>query len=133
MIFPFYTFFDLQIKTSRWFQWFFFYDCGLFLLNMSNWIDHDLLLLSAVNPRYVLRNWMAESAVQKANLNDFSEVKLVIFFLICLLITDLNVSETIVAFALWTQITLWPTLFHVIPITTNNSNNAINNISSINY
>ncbi|NWI63977.1 SELO protein, partial [Todus mexicanus] len=32
--------------------------------------------ISAVNPRYVLRNWMAESAVQKANLNDFSEVHL---------------------------------------------------------
>lgn len=32
--------------------------------------------MTAVNPRYVLRNWMAESAVQKANLNDFSEVQL---------------------------------------------------------
>ncbi|XP_050565199.1 protein adenylyltransferase SelO-like [Cygnus atratus] len=32
--------------------------------------------MTAVNPRYVLRNWMAESAVQKANLNDFSEVHL---------------------------------------------------------
>uniref|UniRef100_A0A8C9FI99 Selenoprotein O n=1 Tax=Pavo cristatus TaxID=9049 RepID=A0A8C9FI99_PAVCR len=32
--------------------------------------------MTTVNPRYVLRNWMAESAVQKANLNDFSEVQL---------------------------------------------------------
>ncbi|XP_066485127.1 protein adenylyltransferase SelO-like isoform X2 [Tiliqua scincoides] len=29
-----------------------------------------------INPRYVLRNWMAESAVQKAERNDFSEVRL---------------------------------------------------------
>ncbi|XP_059697318.1 protein adenylyltransferase SelO-like isoform X2 [Haemorhous mexicanus] len=32
--------------------------------------------MATVNPRYILRNWMAESAVQKANLNDFSEVQL---------------------------------------------------------
>ncbi|XP_048150359.1 protein adenylyltransferase SelO-like isoform X1 [Corvus hawaiiensis] len=32
--------------------------------------------MTTVNPRYILRNWMAESAVQKANLNDFSEVQL---------------------------------------------------------
>ncbi|XP_025904571.1 uncharacterized protein LOC112955464, partial [Nothoprocta perdicaria] len=32
--------------------------------------------MASVNPRYVLRNWMAESAIQKANLNDFSEVHL---------------------------------------------------------
>ncbi|XP_070584325.1 protein adenylyltransferase SelO-like isoform X1 [Erythrolamprus reginae] len=31
--------------------------------------------MSSVNPRYVLRNWMAESAVQKAEINDFSEVR----------------------------------------------------------
>lgn len=30
--------------------------------------------LSDVNPRYVLRNWMAESAIKKAEMNDFSEV-----------------------------------------------------------
>uniref|UniRef100_A0A672ZCM8 Selenoprotein O n=1 Tax=Sphaeramia orbicularis TaxID=375764 RepID=A0A672ZCM8_9TELE len=33
-------------------------------------------LLLGVNPRYVLRNWMAESAIQKAEMNDFSEVEL---------------------------------------------------------
>ncbi|XP_062423585.1 protein adenylyltransferase SelO-like [Rhea pennata] len=32
--------------------------------------------MATVNPRYVLRNWIAESAIQKANLNDFSEVHL---------------------------------------------------------
>ncbi|XP_064300902.1 protein adenylyltransferase SelO isoform X1 [Phalacrocorax carbo] len=32
--------------------------------------------MTTVNPRYILRNWMAESAVQKADLNDFSEVHL---------------------------------------------------------
>ncbi|XP_074841610.1 protein nucleotidyltransferase YdiU-like [Carettochelys insculpta] len=32
--------------------------------------------MTAINPRYVLRNWMAESAVQKAEMNDFSEVRL---------------------------------------------------------
>ena len=29
---------------------------------------------AAVNPRYVLRNWMAESAIRKTEMNDFSEV-----------------------------------------------------------
>nr|XP_008161085.1 protein adenylyltransferase SelO-like [Chrysemys picta bellii] len=32
--------------------------------------------MTAINPRYVLRNWMAESAVRKAKMNDFSEVHL---------------------------------------------------------
>uniref|UniRef100_A0A673VLJ8 Selenoprotein O n=1 Tax=Suricata suricatta TaxID=37032 RepID=A0A673VLJ8_SURSU len=32
--------------------------------------------MTTVNPRYVLRNWMAESAVRKAGRNDFSEVRL---------------------------------------------------------
>ncbi|XP_011281940.2 protein adenylyltransferase SelO-like isoform X1 [Felis catus] len=32
--------------------------------------------MTTVNPRYVLRNWMAESAVRKAERNDFSEVHL---------------------------------------------------------
>ncbi|XP_066441752.1 protein adenylyltransferase SelO-like isoform X2 [Eleutherodactylus coqui] len=30
--------------------------------------------MKATNPRYILRNWMAESAVRKAEKNDFSEV-----------------------------------------------------------
>ncbi|XP_048366952.1 protein adenylyltransferase SelO-like [Sphaerodactylus townsendi] len=30
--------------------------------------------MASVNPRYVLRNWMAESAIRKAERNDFSEV-----------------------------------------------------------
>uniref|UniRef100_G3WEG1 Selenoprotein O n=1 Tax=Sarcophilus harrisii TaxID=9305 RepID=G3WEG1_SARHA len=32
--------------------------------------------MTSVNPRYVLKNWMAESAVRKAERNDFSEVRL---------------------------------------------------------
>uniref|UniRef100_A0A672NN14 Selenoprotein O n=1 Tax=Sinocyclocheilus grahami TaxID=75366 RepID=A0A672NN14_SINGR len=32
--------------------------------------------MQGVNPRYVLRNWMAESAIRKAEKNDFSEVAL---------------------------------------------------------
>lgn len=32
------------------------------------------IYLSDINPRYVLRNWMAESAIRKAETNDFSEV-----------------------------------------------------------
>ncbi|XP_036200353.1 protein adenylyltransferase SelO-like isoform X4 [Myotis myotis] len=32
--------------------------------------------MMTINPRYVLKNWMAESAVQKAERNDFSEVYL---------------------------------------------------------
>ncbi|XP_029102077.1 uncharacterized protein LOC108927644 [Scleropages formosus] len=32
--------------------------------------------MRSVNPRYVLRNWMAESAIKKAERNDFSEVHL---------------------------------------------------------
>ncbi|XP_056594019.1 protein adenylyltransferase SelO-like [Triplophysa dalaica] len=32
--------------------------------------------MQRVNPRYVLRNWMAESAIRKAEKNDFSEVAL---------------------------------------------------------
>ncbi|XP_037002214.2 protein adenylyltransferase SelO-like isoform X2 [Artibeus jamaicensis] len=32
--------------------------------------------MTTANPRYVLKNWMAESAVQKAESNDFSEVRL---------------------------------------------------------
>ncbi|XP_032091285.1 protein adenylyltransferase SelO-like isoform X2 [Thamnophis elegans] len=58
--------------------------------NFSTWIAMYLLRLkrnigdsdserrrrmSSVNPRYVLRNWMAESAVQKAEINDFTEVR----------------------------------------------------------
>nr|XP_057916601.1 protein adenylyltransferase SelO-like [Doryrhamphus excisus]XP_057916602.1 protein adenylyltransferase SelO-like [Doryrhamphus excisus] len=32
--------------------------------------------MKGVNPRYVLRNWMAESAIRKAEMDDFSEVAL---------------------------------------------------------
>lgn len=42
--------------------------------------------LSGVNPRYVLRNWMAESAIRRAETNDFSEV-------VCFLTSSLNVRR----------------------------------------
>ncbi|XP_061441708.1 protein adenylyltransferase SelO-like [Rhineura floridana] len=57
----------------------------------SSWVDLYLLRLKRntgdsdsersrrmtnINPRYVLRNWMAESAAQKAERNDFSEIHL---------------------------------------------------------
>lgn len=38
-----------------------------------------------MNPRYVLRNWMAESAIRRAETNDFSEV--------CSLSVSLNVRQ----------------------------------------
>ncbi|XP_036437814.1 protein adenylyltransferase SelO-like [Colossoma macropomum] len=38
--------------------------------------EHRQRRMRAVNPRYVLRNWMAESAIMKAEKNDFSEVEL---------------------------------------------------------
>uniref|UniRef100_A0A669BTQ6 Selenoprotein O n=1 Tax=Oreochromis niloticus TaxID=8128 RepID=A0A669BTQ6_ORENI len=44
----------------------------LFRLKTSDWIK----CFTDVNPRYVLRNWMAESAIRKAERNDFSEVEL---------------------------------------------------------
>ncbi|XP_078686672.1 protein nucleotidyltransferase YdiU-like [Branchiostoma floridae x Branchiostoma belcheri] len=34
--------------------------------------------MDAVNPQYILRNWMAESAIRKAEKDDFSEVKLLL-------------------------------------------------------
>lgn len=30
--------------------------------------------MNAINPLYILRNWMAQSAIEKAENNDFSEV-----------------------------------------------------------
>ncbi|CAI5672721.1 unnamed protein product [Oreochromis niloticus] len=59
--------------------------------HFSDWLNKYLFRLSRqqddshldrqhrmknVNPRYVLRNWMAESAIRKAERNDFSEVEL---------------------------------------------------------
>jgi uncharacterized protein YdiU (UPF0061 family) len=34
-----------------------------------------LTAMQAVNPRYVLRNWMAQRAIQAAEVDDFSEVE----------------------------------------------------------
>ncbi|KAM6215985.1 protein adenylyltransferase SelO-like [Rhynchocyon petersi] len=44
--------------------------------NMNDSDSERRKRMASTNPRYVLRNWMAESAVQKAEKNDFSEVRL---------------------------------------------------------
>ncbi|XP_042801091.1 protein adenylyltransferase SelO-like isoform X1 [Panthera leo] len=44
--------------------------------NMNDSDSERRKRMTTVNPRYVLRNWMAESAVRKAERNDFSEVHL---------------------------------------------------------
>ncbi|XP_077879403.1 protein nucleotidyltransferase YdiU-like isoform X6 [Ictidomys tridecemlineatus] len=44
--------------------------------NMNDSVSERRKRMITVNPRYVLKNWMAESAVQKAERNDFSEVRL---------------------------------------------------------
>ncbi|KAG8504703.1 Protein adenylyltransferase SelO, mitochondrial, partial [Galemys pyrenaicus] len=44
--------------------------------NMNDSDSERRRRMATVNPRYVLKNWMAESAVQKAERNDFSEVHL---------------------------------------------------------
>ncbi|KAM5282433.1 protein adenylyltransferase SelO-like isoform 4-T4 [Hipposideros larvatus] len=41
--------------------------------NMNDSDSERRKRMTTVNPRYVLKNWMAESAVQKAERNDFSE------------------------------------------------------------
>ncbi|XP_077931385.1 protein nucleotidyltransferase YdiU-like isoform X2 [Halichoerus grypus] len=42
--------------------------------NMNDSDSERRKRMTTVNPRYVLKNWMAESAVRKAERNDFSEV-----------------------------------------------------------
>ncbi|KAM3860362.1 protein adenylyltransferase SelO-like [Diretmus argenteus] len=52
---------------------------SMYLLRLGRQEDHDedrQHRMKNVNPRYVLRNWMAESAIKKAEINDFSEVEL---------------------------------------------------------
>ncbi|XP_014396175.1 PREDICTED: UPF0061 protein ETA_18310-like isoform X4 [Myotis brandtii] len=44
--------------------------------NMNDSDSERRKRMMTINPRYVLKNWMAESAVQKAERNDFSEVYL---------------------------------------------------------
>ncbi|XP_034718498.1 protein adenylyltransferase SelO-like isoform X3 [Etheostoma cragini] len=74
----------------------------------SDWLSKYLLRLSRqqnnsdldrqhrmknVNPRYVLRNWMAESAISKAEMNDFSEVELLYHVLSFPFVTQHNAEE----------------------------------------
>ncbi|XP_054479120.1 protein adenylyltransferase SelO-like isoform X2 [Anoplopoma fimbria] len=46
-----------------------------------------------VNPRYVLRNWMAESAISKAEMNDFSEVEMLHYILSFPFVTQETAEE----------------------------------------
>ncbi|XP_032871873.1 protein adenylyltransferase SelO-like isoform X4 [Amblyraja radiata] len=59
-------------KFSHW--------INLYLLRLkSNTIESDdarRIRMQSVNPRYIFRNWMAESAIKKAERNDFSEIHL---------------------------------------------------------
>ncbi|KAF7664649.1 hypothetical protein LDENG_00170480 [Lucifuga dentata] len=53
---------------------------SMYLLRLSSKQQNETDLdrqhrMKSVNPRYVLRNWMAESAIRKAEMNDFSEVE----------------------------------------------------------
>ncbi|XP_042328720.1 protein adenylyltransferase SelO-like isoform X3 [Sceloporus undulatus] len=77
---------DLSIPKEFWAlqdvaeHEFFSHWVNLYLLRLKrNKGDSDFerrKRMTGINPRYVLRNWMAESAAQKAEKNDFSEVRL---------------------------------------------------------
>ncbi|KAH0627533.1 hypothetical protein JD844_003334 [Phrynosoma platyrhinos] len=77
---------DLSIPKEFWAlqdvaeHKFFSHWVNLYLLRIKrNKDDSDFerrKRMTGINPRYVLRNWMAESASQKAEKNDFSEVRL---------------------------------------------------------
>lgn len=57
---------------SHWFS--------MYLLRLGSQEGHHdkdrQIRMKSVNPRYVLRNWMAESSIRNAEMNDFSEVEL---------------------------------------------------------
>ncbi|CAG5896112.1 unnamed protein product [Menidia menidia] len=72
----------------------------------SDWINTYLMRISrqqsdldrqnrmkSVNPRYVLRNWMAESAIRKAEMNDFSEVEQLLRVLSSPFVTQVAAEE----------------------------------------
>ncbi|XP_034022311.1 protein adenylyltransferase SelO-like isoform X2 [Thalassophryne amazonica] len=63
----------------------------MYLHRLSRQEDSDLnrqRRMKNVNPRYVLRNWMAESAIKKAEMNDFFEVELLHHILSFLFVTQ---------------------------------------------
>uniref|UniRef100_A0A673XVF8 Selenoprotein O n=1 Tax=Salmo trutta TaxID=8032 RepID=A0A673XVF8_SALTR len=79
--FPFSSKYYVQLYHSRFHKLF---KAKLDLLGEEEEEDEYLIafllkmikLSTGINPRYVLRNWMAESAIRKAEGNDFSEVEL---------------------------------------------------------
>ncbi|XP_038654091.1 protein adenylyltransferase SelO-like isoform X2 [Scyliorhinus canicula] len=62
-------------RHTKFFPW-----VNLYLSRLNkNIVDSDearRTRMQSINPRYILRNWMAESAIKKAEGNDFSEVHL---------------------------------------------------------
>ncbi|XP_072364530.1 protein adenylyltransferase SelO-like isoform X1 [Scyliorhinus torazame] len=62
-------------RHTKFFHW-----VNLYLSRLNkNIVDSDearRTRMQSINPRYILRNWMAESAIKKAEGNDFSEVHL---------------------------------------------------------
>ncbi|XP_041824064.1 protein adenylyltransferase SelO-like isoform X2 [Melanotaenia boesemani] len=70
---------------------------NMYLLRLSRQqSDRDLDRLhrmQSVNPRYVLRNWMAESAIRKAEMNDFSGVELLLHILSSPFVTQHTAEE----------------------------------------
>lgn len=40
--------------------------------------EERMTRMQGANPRYILRNWMAQSAIEKAEKDDFSEVQLLL-------------------------------------------------------
>ncbi|RMX49440.1 hypothetical protein pdam_00013344 [Pocillopora damicornis] len=65
-----------QLQTHKnWGDWLAHYVDRSRLYSDTNVDKARRKQMQEVNPRYVLRNWMAESAIQKAERNDFSEVR----------------------------------------------------------
>ncbi|RDD47790.1 UPF0061 protein [Trichoplax sp. H2] len=64
------------MRDNEWPKWIQNY---LERLNVTNWKLYDdqdrQLRMQEVNPRYILRNYMAQIAINKANIGDFSEVR----------------------------------------------------------
>uniref|UniRef100_A0A8C9ZPQ9 Selenoprotein O n=1 Tax=Sander lucioperca TaxID=283035 RepID=A0A8C9ZPQ9_SANLU len=64
-----------------------------YLLRLRTTLSDCQKYLTDVNPRYVLRNWMAESAISKAEINDFSEVELLYHILSFPFVTQETAEE----------------------------------------
>jgi len=45
------------------------------MFNKNVWKNVFTVLIQDANPRYILRNWVAQAAIEKAEQDDFSEVQ----------------------------------------------------------